>query len=177
MTVLYQAPTVSITWRGMTDPLRPPTVSFKSTSWPQWQKQSGRRCALLLQNFLAAATPTHICPTTPQPLQPMFTFMKCNKHRNLFGNGAGKLFLFQLLSLTPRGPYVRVGTTRNPSTDWCGVQVRRISGVVNLVVAWGGKWVIVGEVKGSGAGGFNQIIATMHAVASKQEKWPCGEWS
>ena len=122
--------------------------------------------------FFGRGNPHTHCPTTPQPLQPMFTFMKCNKHRNLFGNGTGKLFLFQLLSLTPLGPYVRVGTTRNPSTDWCGVQVRRISGVVDLVVASEGKWVIVGEVKGSGAGSFNQIIATMHAVtAGEMAMW------
>ena len=57
-------------------------------------------------------------PTAP------LSFLENNKTGgvNIFSNGAGKMFTYQLLNLVPLGVYARVATTSDPRYDWCGVE-------------------------------------------------------
>ena len=96
---------------------------------------------------------------------------------NPFTNGAGKLFVYHLLNLTPHGPHVRVRVARSdPRHDWCGVNLPDISGLVDLAVVQGTTWKLVGEVKSDYNPCFLQIVAAMHSVAVRQGSWPYGMW-
>ena len=120
----------------------------------------------------------------PAPLAPIFMLLqycKVNEHK-LLSNGAGKYFLSHLLSL---GPYVDIGhdwmvkmsTTSDPRSDWCGVvslENPRISGVVDVLVeTMNGTKLVVGEVKSAAGGdGEPQLIAELRMFQQLQPKNP-----
>ena len=81
---------------------------------------------------------------------PLARFLTGTKRENVnvFSNGVGKLLTFHLLSLLPLEEVnVRIATTNDPRHDWCGENQQHISGVVDVAVVSGGKWLVVGEVK------------------------------
>ena len=78
---------------------------------------------------------TSLPSTIPAFLQPVLTHMVfChNNNEHLFHNGAGKLWLCRLFDIrhhvdigTDWG--VKVSTTTNSVSDWCGIRGRNISG-------------------------------------------------
>ena len=120
---------------------------------------------------LVSHTPETRC-VIPPLLQPLFRFLAGTKRENVnvFSNGAGKLLAFHLLSLLPLEEVnIRIATTNDPRHDWCGVNQQHISGVVDVAVVSGGKWLVVGEVK-------SEVLAAMQAVASKSNQSPYGKY-
>ena len=107
---------------------------------------------------------------------------------NFFGNGAGKLFMYEILTMHPqRNCRVAILTTMHPRNDWCGLTTPFVNGVADVVVrslsrpiAGSGarEAVVVGEVKGMGSAseGLWQLVATMHATAGFNETWPVGRF-
>ena len=112
----------------------------------------------------------------PPLLTPMFDYIAATRKEgiNVFGNGAGKTLASKLLSLLPIAPWVRIATTRNSQTDWCGVQTTKVHGVVDVAVVKGGVWLVVGEVKRGTTSPFTQVLAAMQAVQERDGVWPCG---
>lgn len=117
------------------------------------------------------------------PLGRLFNFIQScllvDHKTNLFKNGAGKTFLYELLTLKPPKNYrVSIATTTDPRHDWCGVDTSVISGVVDLLVRGvqqGSELALaVGEVKGDGQSGLWQLIAAMEAIQTFTGHWPIG---
>ena len=106
---------------------------------------------------------------------------------NLFRNGAGKTFLYELLTLQLKYPCrVSLATTNHPVHDWCGVTTnieddsggqKNVSSVVDVLVrdcTRNQEALAVGEVKGGGPAGLWQLVAAMEAIASFSSQWPIG---
>ena len=58
----------------------------------------------------------------PPPFQPLFEYMEGVRsvyNRDFMRNGAGKLLMYNSLSVARIG-FVKISTTTDPRTDWCG---------------------------------------------------------
>ena len=110
-----------------------------------------------------------------------------DREDNLFHNGAGKTFLYKLLTMYPQYPCrVSIATTNHPVHDWCGVTADiedasggliNVSGVVDVLVrdcTRGQEALAVGEVKEGGPAGLWQLVAAMEAIVSFSSQWPIG---
>jgi hypothetical protein len=60
------------------------------------------------------------------------------EHVNLLSNGAGKSFVATMFSILDIEMNVRISTTNDPCSDWCGVDAKKVSGVVDVAVVSGG---------------------------------------
>lgn len=121
-------------------------------------------------------------PTLPDDLPPLLgpllEYISAVRSQgiNPLSNGSGKLFVFRLLQLLPQvARWVRISTTNNPTTDWCGINTPQLSGVVDVAVVKGGVWGLVGEVKGGHESPFVQIVSAMQAIKKRDGDWPCGK--
>ena len=126
------------------------------------------------------------------PLRRLFNFIQTcllmdDHGDNLFRNGAGKTFLYELLTMYPKYPCrVSIATTNHPVHDWCGVTANienasgglmNVSGVVDVLVrdcTRGQEALAVGEVKGGGPAGLWQLVAAMETIGSFSSQWPIG---
>lgn len=85
---------------------------------------------------------------------------------DLFSNGAGKLLLYEMLTMiAPRDYAVAISTPNNSMYDWCGVYSKElnISGVVDLHLK-SDDVDILGEIKGQSGStehGLWQLAAVM----------------
>ena len=69
------------------------------------------------------------------------------------------------------GPSVRIATTSDPRHDWCAINRDKITGVVDVGVKEGEKWLLLGEIESGTKLPFIQIVA----AAAEDGHWPCGE--
>ena len=113
----------------------------------------------------------------PVSLSSLFEVMQfcVRRGHNLFHNGAGKVFMYEVLKLKHYVPqYGRrwLSTTTNPKTDWCGFVDGGVRGVVDIQVETEeGKVLGLGEVKGEGEGRY-QVLAAMQAYRERTGTWP-----
>ena len=87
-------------------------ASVASATGREWKKVCDT-----FAKFFATATPIYIAKLSHRLYNNCSPFLKCNNHKNLFSNGAGKLFLFQLLSLTQETPLL-TGVESNLWSIW-----------------------------------------------------------
>ena len=118
----------------------------------------------------------------PPPLKELcqlieFCSVRSHKH---FHNGAGKLFVYELLKLRDLSKsyttpwFTKISTTANPKNDWCGFKEGPVRGVVDIEMeARSGQVVGLGEVKGDGEGLY-QLLAAMQGHRNKSGHWPVG---
>ena len=102
--------------------------------------------------------------------------MFCSKRgHELFHNGVGKLFVFELLKLrfladgfSKTQWFPLISTTGNPQTDWCGLYG---GGLIDVKLE--SEELGLGEVKGDGEGLY-QLLAAMQASRESSNLWPVG---
>ena len=91
-------------------------------------------------------------PSVPVPLllRPLIRHHRTTRkeHINFLSNGAGKSFVSAMFSILDIEMNVRTSTTNDPRSDWCGVDVEKVSGVVDVAVVSEGVWWLIGEIKG-----------------------------
>ena len=157
--------------RSMQSSLRLRSQLKGTTSNEEWERVCVRYTSLLL------GLPTTDQCTVPPLLQPLFRCLERSRLEgvNVFSNGAGKLLVYNLLSLLSLDVNVRLATTSDSRHDWCCIRCPQISlsGVVDVALVDGGKWLMLGEVKSDNATGTTQLLAAMQAVAIR-EPWPYG---
>ena len=116
----------------------------------------------------------------PVSLSSLFEVMQfcVRRGHNLFHNGAGKVFMYEVLKLKHYVPqygrrwFSKISTTTNPKTDWCGFVDGGVRGVVDIQVETEeGKVLGLGEVKGEGEGRY-QVLAAMQAYRERTGTWP-----
>ena len=78
----------------------------------------------------------------PLLLRPLFRHLRTTRkeHINLLSNGAGKSFVAATFAILDIDMNVRTSTTNDPRRDWCGVDVEKASGVVDVAVVSEGVW-------------------------------------
>ena len=119
----------------------------------------------------------------PPVLLPLFTFMAPHHATGnyFFNNGAGKVFMLHLLNVlvanTNETWAVRISTTTNSKTDWCGLRPSpgglQICGVADfLLVTSEALPLVVGEVKP--CGGEFQLLAGVLAQNEYEGYCPLG---
>ena len=78
--------------------------------------------------------------TVEGPLRPLFDFLALNAGPGLFKNGAGNVFMYEVLKIFPQRPYnICISTTGHSGFDWCGCPRDKrdpVGGVVDILVTY-----------------------------------------
>lgn len=103
------------------------------------------------------------------PLGCFRSYLLVDPYTNFFRNGAGKMLMYELLTLRVNHRFqVSVSTTTDPGYNWCGIYIEEynISGVVDVLVRDStGKALAVAELKRDGRSGLWQVVAAMETIA------------